>query len=29
VQKLQMQLPKNGQVQFIRVKPNGGTKPLQ
>src|ERR1019366_4831470 len=23
VQKLQMQLPKNGQVQFIRVKPNG------
>jgi len=29
VQKLQMQLPKNGQVQFIRVKPNGGTKPQQ
>lgn len=23
VRKLQMQLPKNGQVQFIRVKPNG------
>jgi len=22
-QKLQMQLPKNGQVQFIRVEPNG------
>ena len=29
VKKLQMQLPKNGQVQFIRVKPNGGTKPQQ
>jgi cell division protein FtsL len=29
VQKLQMQLPKNGQVQFIKVMPNGGTKPLQ
>ena len=29
VQKLQMQLPKNGQVQFILVKPNGGTKPQQ
>ena len=27
VQKLQMQLPKNGQVQFIRIKPDGGTKP--
>jgi cell division protein FtsL len=26
VKKLQMQLPKNGQVQFIKVKPNGGTK---
>jgi cell division protein FtsL len=25
VKKLQMQLPKNGQVQFIKVKPNGGT----
>lgn len=24
VQKLQMHLPKNGQVQFIRVKPNSG-----
>ena len=24
VQKLQMHLPKNGQVQFIRVKSNGG-----
>jgi len=24
VQKLQMQLPGNGQVQFIRVKPNSG-----
>jgi cell division protein FtsL len=23
VQQLQMQLPKNGQVQFIRVEPNG------
>jgi len=29
VKKLQMQLPKYGQVQFIKVKPNGGTKPLQ
>jgi cell division protein FtsL len=29
VKKLHMQLPKNGQVQFIKVKPNGGTKPLQ
>jgi cell division protein FtsL len=29
VQKLQMQLPKNGQVQFIKVMPNGGTKPIQ
>jgi cell division protein FtsL len=27
VRKLQMQLPKNGQVQFVRVMPNGGTKP--
>jgi cell division protein FtsL len=26
VKKLQMQLPKNGQVQFIKAKPNGGTK---
>ncbi len=26
VKKLQMQLPKNGQIQFIWVKPNGGTK---
>jgi len=25
VQKLQMQMPKNGQVQFIRIQPNGGT----
>jgi cell division protein FtsL len=25
VKKLQMQLPKNGQVQLIKVKPNGGT----
>jgi len=25
VQQLQMQLPKNGQVQFIRVVPNGQT----
>lgn len=23
--KLQMQLPQNGQVQFIRIKPDGGT----
>jgi len=23
---LQMQLPKNGQVQFIRIEPNGGAK---
>lgn len=29
VKKLQMQLPKNGQVQFIRVKPNGGANPQQ
>ena len=29
VKKLQMQLPQNGQVQFIWVKPNGGTKPQQ
>lgn len=29
VQKLQMQLPKNGQVRLIKVKPNGGEKPLQ
>jgi cell division protein FtsL len=29
VQKLQMQLPKNGQIQLIRVKPNGGTYPLK
>ena len=29
VQKLQMQLPKNGQVQFIRIRPNGGTDPQQ
>ena len=29
VQKLQMQLPKKGQVQFIKVMPDGGTKPLQ
>ena len=27
VQKLQMQLPRNGQVQFIRIKPDSGTKP--
>lgn len=26
VKRLQMQLPKNEQVQFIQVKPNGGTK---
>ena len=26
VKKLQMQLPKNGQVQFIKAKPNYGTK---
>jgi cell division protein FtsL len=26
VQKLQMQLPKNGQVKFIRIKPDGGAK---
>ena len=25
VQKLQMQLPKNGQVKFIRIKPDSGT----
>src|SRR4030067_3153089 len=24
---LQMQLPRNGQIQFIRLKPNGGEKP--
>ena len=24
---LQMHLPRNGQVQFIRLKPNGGEKP--
>ena len=29
VQKLQMHLPKNGQVQFIRVKPNSGITPQQ
>lgn len=29
VQKLQMQLPKSGQVQFIRVKINHGTTPQQ
>jgi cell division protein FtsL len=29
VRKLQMQLPKNGQVQFIWIKPNGGTRPQQ
>jgi cell division protein FtsL len=29
VQKLQMQLPKNGQVQFIRVMPTGGIKRQQ
>ena len=29
VQRLQMQLPKNGQVQFIRIKPDGGTNPQQ
>jgi cell division protein FtsL len=29
VQKLQMQLPKNGQIRLIKVKPNGGAKPLQ
>ncbi len=28
VQKLQMQLPKKGQVQIIKVKPNSGTRPL-
>jgi cell division protein FtsL len=29
VKKLQMHLPKHGQVQFVRIKPNGGTKSLQ
>jgi cell division protein FtsL len=29
VHKLQMQLPKYGQVKFIRIKPNGGIKPSQ
>jgi cell division protein FtsL len=29
VKKLQMQLPRNGQVQYIKVKPNGETKLLQ
>jgi cell division protein FtsL len=29
VKKLQMHLPKNGQVRFIKVKPNGETKLLQ
>jgi len=29
VKGLQMQLPKYGQVKFIRVMPNGGTKPKQ
>jgi cell division protein FtsL len=29
VKKLQMQLPKNGQVQFIRIKPDGGTNTQQ
>jgi len=26
VHKLQMQMPRNGQTQFLRIKPNGGTK---
>jgi cell division protein FtsL len=26
VKKLQMQLPRNGQIQFVRVMPNGGNK---
>ncbi len=29
VKKLQMQLPKNGQVQLVRVKPNSGTRPQE
>jgi cell division protein FtsL len=29
IHKLQMQLPKSRQIQFIRIKPNGGTKPQQ
>ncbi|MBI3479497.1 MAG: cell division protein FtsL [Nitrosomonadales bacterium] len=29
VQKLQMQLPKNGQVQFVLAKPDSGTRPPQ
>ena len=29
VKKLQMHLPRNGQVQFIKIKPNGETKQLQ
>jgi cell division protein FtsL len=29
VKKLQMQLPKSGQVQFIRVKPDSGIQPTQ
>ena len=29
VNKLQMQLPKKGQVQFIRVNPGSGIKPTQ
>ena len=29
VHQLQMQLPRNGQVQFIRVMPDGGIKPSQ
>jgi cell division protein FtsL len=29
VNKLQMQLPKKGQVQFIRVNPDSGIKPTQ
>jgi cell division protein FtsL len=29
VKKLQMQLPKNGHIHFIRVEPNSGTKPSQ
>ena len=29
VKKLQMQLPKNGQIQFVRVTPSGGTRPQE
>jgi cell division protein FtsL len=29
VKKLQMQLPRSGQIQFIKVKPNGETGQLQ